>query len=132
MEKIVASGLVIIKDDKLLLANDGKDNFYKIPGGKPLSGESLEECALRELKEETGFVGIVLDKLPTKKLTKKPQTGEEIDVFLYHFRGDLKDWSGTTKDFDFNGHHLVWAELNKIHSGFIEVAPNVKFLLEYL
>lgn len=132
MEKIVASGLVIIKNNKLLLANDGKDNFYKIPGGKPLSDESLEECALRELKEETGFEGIVLEKLPTKELNKKPQTGGDISIFLYHFKGDIKNWSGLTKDFDFNEHHLVWADLDKINSGFIEVAPNVKFVLGYL
>lgn len=28
-----------------------------MPGGKPDPGESLEECALRELYEETGLVG---------------------------------------------------------------------------
>ena len=34
MEKIVASGLVIVKEGKLLVIHDGKDLFFKIPGGK--------------------------------------------------------------------------------------------------
>jgi len=34
MERIVASGLVTVKEGKLLVANDGKDLFFKISGEK--------------------------------------------------------------------------------------------------
>lgn len=88
--QIVASGLVLIKNNKVLLSNDGKDNFFKIPGGKPENKETLEEYAIRELKEETGLNGETLEKLSTMKLEKKPQTGEAIDIYLYHFKGKIK------------------------------------------
>jgi ADP-ribose pyrophosphatase YjhB (NUDIX family) len=55
MKKVVAFGPVIVVEGRLLVTKDGKDNFYKIPGGKPLIGESGEECCLRELREETGL-----------------------------------------------------------------------------
>jgi len=72
MEKIVALGLVIVREGKLLVIHDGKDLFFKIPGEKVNPGESLEACAVRELKEETGFSGKALEKLSTMKLNKKP------------------------------------------------------------
>lgn len=128
MERIVASGLVVVNGGKLLVVNDGKDNFFKIPGGKVNSGENLEDCAVRELKEETGFDGKVLEKLSTMKLKKKPQTGEEIDIFLYHFHGEIKDKIKNFESFENNSHKVCWIDLNKLEN--YSVGPNIKFLIE--
>ncbi len=127
MEKIVASGLVIVKKGNLLVVNDGKDNFFKIPGGKVLSGESLEECALRELREETGFEGRVFSKLSTIKLHKKPQTKEIVDIFLYHFKGELINEVNNFKNFEHNKHKIFWISVDKLKN--YEIAPNIKFLI---
>ena len=128
--KIVASGCVIISDGKLLVSNDGKDEFFKIPGGKVKEKESLEVCALRELKEETGFEGKIISKLLTMKLNKKPGTGEEINVSLYHFKSELKNFHRDFNSFEHNNHQVEWVPLDEIEKGKIEVAPNIKFLLE--
>jgi len=53
MKKIVASGPVIMEDGKLLVSKDSKDDFYKIPGGTVEEGETLKQCCIREVKEET-------------------------------------------------------------------------------
>ena len=126
--KIVASGCIIISDGKLLVSNDGKDEFFKIPGGKVKEKESLEECALRELKEETGFEGKIISKLPTMKLNKKPGTEEDIKIFLYHFKSELKNFHGDFNSFEHNNHKVIWVPLDKIEN--YEVAPNIKFLSE--
>ena len=52
MEKIIASGPVIVEDGKLLLIRDNKDDFYKFPGGRVEDGENFEETCLRETGEE--------------------------------------------------------------------------------
>jgi len=39
--------------------------MIEIPAGLIDEGESPQECAVRELKEETGFVGVADDKLST-------------------------------------------------------------------
>lgn len=130
MKKIIASGLVIVRDGKILLANDGKDNFLKIPGGKPLENESLEDCALRELKEETGYSGKILSKLSTNFLDKKPGTGKKMEIYLYHFKADLLDDVKNYGSFNYRGHLVRWIRLEDIYSGKEKLAPNLDFLID--
>lgn len=53
----VRVGVVIIKDGKILLVRHQKENrtYWLLPGGGVDEGETLEECAKRELTEETGL-----------------------------------------------------------------------------
>jgi ADP-ribose pyrophosphatase YjhB (NUDIX family) len=47
--------VVVIKDNKILLNLRSDTNTWGIPGGEIELGESLEETATRELKEETNL-----------------------------------------------------------------------------
>lgn len=46
---------IIIKDGKILLSYEINTNVYMTPGGGLEKGESLEECVVRELREEAGY-----------------------------------------------------------------------------
>lgn len=46
---------IIIKDNKILLSHEMNTGVYLTPGGGLESGESLEECVNREVREETGY-----------------------------------------------------------------------------
>ena len=52
MEPIHLSGCAIIEEGKLLLLWKKKHKHYEFPGGKVNLGESLEEAARREVREE--------------------------------------------------------------------------------
>jgi ADP-ribose pyrophosphatase YjhB (NUDIX family) len=54
-ERIASRGIVI-KNNKILLSYEKNTDVYMTPGGGLESGESLEECCIRELCEETGFL----------------------------------------------------------------------------
>lgn len=54
MRKIQLSGCVIINEGRILLLLKKKHNHYELPGGKFEEGETIEETALREAREEIG------------------------------------------------------------------------------
>lgn len=47
---------IVIKNGNILLSYEVKSDQYFIPGGGVENSESLEECAVREISEETGFL----------------------------------------------------------------------------
>ena len=65
--KRVAGRAIIIQDDDVLLMfrrkiKDGKVfEYYGIPGGKQEDNETLEECTIREIKEELNL-DVVIDR----------------------------------------------------------------------
>ena len=54
MVSITLSGCVIIRNEKILLLFRKKHSHYEFPGGKQKKGETLEQTAMREVKEEIG------------------------------------------------------------------------------
>ena len=54
-ERIASRGLVI-ENGKILLSYEKNTGVYMTPGGGLEVGETLEECCVRELKEETGCI----------------------------------------------------------------------------
>lgn len=59
---VTADGLVV-KDGKILLIRRGREPFkggYALPGGFLEYGEKLEDCVVREVREETGIATEVI------------------------------------------------------------------------
>ena len=58
---IAAGGLVFNERDALLMIH--RRGYWDLPKGKLDKGETIEECAIREVKEETGLQQITIGKL---------------------------------------------------------------------
>jgi 8-oxo-dGTP pyrophosphatase MutT (NUDIX family) len=81
------SQAMVIRDNKILLVKHrlfGRE-FYCLPGGGIDEGESPEEAAVRELKEEAGVDGSVLRKLTVQY---KPDNKGEVHTFLLEIPED--------------------------------------------
>ncbi len=51
---IPAASIAVFRDDKVLLARRAKPPLWSLPGGRIEPGETAEQAALRELREEVG------------------------------------------------------------------------------
>lgn len=96
---IIASGPVIVENEKVLLNQHGDTDFWKFCGGRMKNlEESLEKTAKREVKEEMGIEIEILDLQPFITSAKK----DEADVILVHFLAkrigkiqpgeDIREW----------------------------------------
>ena len=85
MKKIIAAGGLVFNDQNELLMIFRREK-WDLPKGKLDDGETIEECAVREVIEETGLQHILLmEKLGITLHTYK-EKGEEIEKESHWFR----------------------------------------------
>ena len=83
---IIASGPVIVEDNKVLLNKHGEDNFWKFCGGRVEDFEmNIKETAKREVREEMGLEVEIINNEPFFIYTEKEKDGQKISVILAHF-----------------------------------------------
>jgi len=83
---IVASGPVIVENNKVLLNQHGDTSFWKFCGGRVEDfNTDLIENARREVKEEMGIDIEVLDESPFVMHTSKKTPEGNVDVILVHY-----------------------------------------------
>ena len=118
---IIASGPVIVENDKVLLNKHGEDVFWKFCGGKVEDyNANLADNARREVKEEMGIDIELLDVRPYIMHVAKG----DMDIILVHFLSkrigeivpgaDIREWN--------------WFDISDLPE---DVAPNIKPVLEY-
>jgi 8-oxo-dGTP diphosphatase len=64
LTEVRAAGGVVISEGRVALIHRPKYDDWSLPKGKLDAGESWEEAALREVREETGVPCRLLDELP--------------------------------------------------------------------
>ncbi len=93
MERITKYGLLIVKNNKILLNKEKKHEQLLMPGGKPESGETAEECIKRELREELN-VEVKLETLNHLGRFEDIAAGRNAILTMDLYRGEIK---GTPK-----------------------------------
>ncbi|MEI7451709.1 MAG: NUDIX domain-containing protein [Candidatus Falkowbacteria bacterium] len=117
---IIASGPVIVENNKVLLNKHGDDDFWKFCGGRAEDYEiNLKETAEREVMEEMGLEIEILNEQPYFFYTEKEKDGEKISIVLAHFLAkrineivpgaDIRGWD--------------WLDLNNLDQE--NLAPNI-------
>ena len=81
----ITSAVLVTKDDKFLLAERNKENYngyWIIPGGGVEFGETTQEAAVREIKEETNLEVDITQLIGYKEIINVPGSYHSI-VFFY-------------------------------------------------
>jgi ADP-ribose pyrophosphatase len=75
---LVAVGAIVMRDGRILLVRRGQppsEGLWAIPGGRVELGETLQEAAGREIKEETGLIIRARDPVHTFDVILRDRTG---------------------------------------------------------
>lgn len=84
-----AGGVLFNPERKVLLIRD-RQGYWCFPKGHLDAGESLEQAALREVEEETGIKGKVLQVLSTTRYYNNKGIAREIHWFLMEGQGRIR------------------------------------------
>lgn len=87
VKEISAGGVVYRRREGQLEIQLIEDRFGKmtIAKGKKEPGETIEQTALREIEEETGIVGDLIDKIMVGGYTYEHETLGHVEKTVYYF-----------------------------------------------
>ena len=115
----ISSGGVIFKRKdnsfEVVLVSRKKGKIWCLPKGRIEEGESLKETAIREVKEETGLRGEIVNKVDDiiYWYSNKDRQGELIKIFKRVYFFLLKYVEGETKVHDHEVENVQWFDIKK-------------------
>ena len=113
MKTWIGSAAVVIKEQQLLMVRMKNSQKWAVPSGEIESGESAEIACIRELYEETGYEGSIIQALHTKKTTIF-----DYDVTTYYFLCEVVGGALTYHDPDELVEEIKWVPFE----GLLQVA----------
>lgn len=107
-----SAGGLVVRRDLILLISTHEGQRWQLPKGHIEAGESTEQTAVREVREETGVTGRIVCPLPTIDYwfveDGQRRIHKRVDFFL------LTYVAGSTSDFDPNevsgAHWFSWED----------------------
>src|SRR5437870_4867788 len=130
-KKIIAAGGLVTNDNNelLMIFRRGK---WDLPKGKLDNGETIEECAVREVEEETGIRNLKLDKLVGNTYHEyfdkyvKDDVIKETHWFAMKVKGNTNLIPQTEEDIE----KIIWADDKTIQECLQNTYPNIKEIIE--
>ena len=123
---IIASGPVIIENNKVLLNKDAKDDFWKFCGGRVEEADGdFKATAIREAKEEMGLEIEIINQEPCFYYTEKIINKDKASIILVHFLAKRLNEISPGKD------TIDWRWMSAEELSKENLAPNIMPVLEY-
>ena len=108
MKREFSAGGIVFKDNKVLLTKHSQNHHWSFPKGLIDPGQTSQEAAVREVREEGGVEAEILDKVGYSKYVYS-LNGEKIFKVVTYFL--MKYKSGDIKDHDWEVEEAGWYEV---------------------
>lgn len=128
---VTAAGGVVEneKGDILLIFRRGK---WDLPKGKLDKGETIEQCALREVMEETGLTNVALKQPLTITYHTYDEFGKHILKDSHWFQMTVSGKQELTPQTEEDILEIKWVKKNELKNYLNNTYPSVKEVLEIL
>ena len=102
----VRVAVLIFHEERLLLMQQNGHSFWVLPGGTLEEGESIAQCAVRELEEEVGMQVSLVGMLALSEFADAKR--HVVDVtFLGRYEGGATSWQAPYPE---NIDHVAWVD----------------------
>ncbi|XVJ65911.1 MAG: NUDIX domain-containing protein [Lacibacter sp.] len=128
---VTAAGGVVEneKGDILLIFRRGK---WDLPKGKLDTGETIEQCALREVMEETGLTNVALKQPLTITYHTYDEFGKHILKDSHWFQMNVSGKQELTPQTEEDISELKWVKKKELNNYLNNTFPSVKDVLKLL
>lgn len=96
---------------ELLLIKHANGGHWSFPKGHVEPGETEEETALREIKEETG-IDVIIDPSFREVISYSPKKDAQKDVIYFIARAQNYDYTPQEEEIS----QIKWVEINRAHT----------------
>ncbi len=127
--KIVAAGGIVENEEGKILLQYRRGK-WDLPKGKLDEGETIEECAVREVEEETGLKNIQLGELLGVTNHYYIEKGENIDKETYWYAMKVSGEQRLIPQTEEDIMELRWAAENELEYYLSNTFPNINEIIE--
>ena len=115
IHRAVSAGGVVYRREpgtvEIVLVARTREQLWALPKGTPDPGESIEQTALREVREETGLEAAILEALGQVRYTFTSRNGILVDKVVHHFL--MEPVGGSFDDHDAEFDHVDWYDIHE-------------------
>ncbi|PYI54455.1 NUDIX hydrolase [Paenibacillus flagellatus] len=125
-----AAGVCVDEAGRLLMVLQGKpdeEKRWSVPSGGMEAGETLEQCCVREVWEETGFRARVVEQVFGKE-----GTVGSVEFSVTYYEIELVGGTAAIQDPDGLIHDIAWKTAGEIESLSLSFPEDRAFLLDYI
>lgn len=131
MNKSIVCGVLVRKGDKFLLVKKQQNigpypNMWTGPGGHVEEGETLDECVVRELYEETGIKARNYQRLGFDDVVTENHSGEMVNMITLAYLADYAEGEVVFGDGELAEYR--WVTYEEAQS--LSLSPTAKYFFE--
>lgn len=127
-----AAGICVNEQGHLLMVLQGtpeEEKTWSIPSGGKEDGETFEVCCVREIKEETGYLTKVIEKVQVKKRT---YDDVQVEAEVHYFEVAIIGGEMQIQDPDQLIYDIAWKTVDELKSLPLTFPEDRAFLLQYM